>query len=120
MPLKSDYWLKSRDSGMVGFVVFTGDPAEFLRFDWRTDGWVVDPKMIGIYVGSPLVDPITEDEAREAIESRGGTWSVPEARPLDTPERKRMAEIRAQMQANVDAIPRPPGSERIPNFRTEK
>ncbi len=26
MPLKSDYWLNSRDSGMVGFVVFTGDP----------------------------------------------------------------------------------------------
>jgi hypothetical protein len=110
--LKTDYRLAA-DFPVLGesrIVLFMGGSG-IQRFDYRTDAWVEDREMASIYIGSPLVRPITEQQARGTIERCGGTWAAPSG--AQDAELTRLDELMAQMQANADAVPIPPGTERI-------
>ena len=60
---------------------------------------------------------VTEEQARGIIEREGGTWRVP-VMPELTPELERIRDLRAQMQANTDSVPRPKGIEHIKGMGT--
>ena len=83
--LRSEYQLAAWDTtprvGESRIVLWMGSGMH--RFDYPANGWVVDGDMMHIFLGSPDVIPITEEQARWTIEHFGGTWAVPPA-PSDS------------------------------------
>ncbi len=115
--LKSDYQLAA-DNPVLGksrVVLWMGGTG-IHRFDYDSDRWVEDRSMFGIYIGSPLVEPITEQQAKGTIQRAGGTWVAPSLRK--NPELKRLDELASQMQANADGIAMPQGIELIGGAET--
>ena len=69
------YWLASRDRGESHSVLWTGgNGVRIRRFDYESDEWVLDPEIRCTYLGTSETRPLTEQEAKETIESNGGTW----------------------------------------------
>jgi len=63
-----------RNTNLVAWISAKG---ALLRFDYRTDAWVRDNSLTGIFVGSPESRQVSEQKAREVIERNGGEWQVP-------------------------------------------
>lgn len=86
------------------------------RFDYRYNEWVEDREMYSIFIGSPLVAPITEQQARGTIQRNGGRWVTPPG--WSDPGLGALDDLKAQMQANADSVPIPEGAETIVDMGT--
>jgi len=115
--LRSDYQLADEfpvlgESRMVLWMGGSG----IHRFDYGTGGWVEDREMYSIYIGSPLVAPITEQQARGTIQRNGGRWVAPPG--ANEPSFGQLDDLKAQLQANANSVPVPEGAEAIESIGT--